>query len=459
MQSDAAVTSAPADTLPWVDAPLPELMRLAWPIVLSMLSASVMSVVDTLFVSQLGTWALSGVGLGGIVSFTIVCFPIGSLSAVKILASQAVGAGRSDRVQHYLGAGLVLAAAMAAVAIGVALSVSEVIHQTAASPEAAGAAETYVRLVALGILPMLIRIAIEQTRLAVGDSRSPMAVALIANACNIGFNYLFIIVLEWGVAGAAWGTVAANVVGFVVMSTIQMRHGFRMGGMRGRDVAAVWRLGLPTGLQMLLEMGAFTVMVMMLANLSDIDGAANQIAVQVIHFGFMPCVGVADAASILVGQAIGANRRDLVHRVARGALVPISAFTATMACVFVIGGERIAAFFTVDPPLIALTARLLLLAAAFQIADGISILARSVLRGTGDVRFCATVGILISWGMTPPLTWLLGYEMGLGAFGGWIGLLFEIGLGASVFWLRLRGNRWHRAADRTLAEASGQAAM
>ena len=85
-----------------------------------MLSASVMTLVDTFFVSRLGTWALAGVGLGGIVSFSVVCFPLGSLASIKILASQSVGAGRLDNVGRYLGAGLGLAGVMSTLAFALA---------------------------------------------------------------------------------------------------------------------------------------------------------------------------------------------------------------------------------------------------------------------------------------------------------------------------------------------------
>lgn len=454
MQPDSHAPDAAPNELAWTEAPLPALLTLAWPIILSMLSASVMTLVDTFFVSRLGTWALAGVGLGGIVSFSIVCFPLGSLGAVKILASQAVGAGRGENVGRYLGAGLALASIMTAVAFAVASGVAEIIHHAAASPETGTAAGVYIQIGAFGILPMLVRIAIEQVRLAQGDSRTPMYVALFSNACNVGFNYWFIVVLEMGVAGAAYGTLAANVVGCLAMVFVQALEGFRVTGTRFRDLASIWRLGLPTGLQMLLEMGAFTMMVLMLTNLSDLDGAANQIAIQVIHFGFLPCVAVAEAASIMVGQAVGANRRDLVHVVTRGALLPILGFAGFVAIVFVAAGPWIASQFSVDPELVALTVRLLYVAALFQFADGLSILCRAVLRGTGDVRFCATFGVLISWGLTPPLTWFFGYHLGFGALGGWGGLCLEIIVGATVFWLRLRSNRWHHWADLTRREVA-----
>jgi MATE family multidrug resistance protein len=448
------------EELAWLDAPVPGLLRLAWPIVVSMLSASVMTLVDTLFVSTLGTWALAGVGLGGICTFIIVCFPLGSLGAVKILTSQSVGAGRLGNVQTYLGAGLALAVVMGVAAIAVALGAAQVIHHAAASDETAGAARTYIRIAGIGAIPFLLRIAIEQTRLSLGDSHSPMRVALFANVCNVGLNYVFIFVLELGVAGAAWGTLGANVVGCVAMVAVQLRRGgIHPRGTRRHHIEAVWSLGLPTGLQMLLEMGAFGVMVVMLTNLSDRDGAANQIAIQVLHFGFLPCMAISEAASIMVGQAVGAGRRDLVHVVAKGALLPIFWFTAAMAAIFVFGGDFIAAAFTKDPELAALAARLLIVAAVFQFADGVNILARSVLRGTGDVQFCARLGIAISWGMTPPLTWLFGYYLGLGAFGGWIGLCIDIFVGSSIFWWRLRSDRWHHAADATTREVAASGAL
>ena len=102
-----------------------ELIRLGWPIIVSMLSVSVMTLVDTLMVSRLGSYALAGVGRGGIVNFIVICFPMGLLTGVKILISQSVGANQRDSVQAYLGAGIWLAVVMAALATPLALAIAE----------------------------------------------------------------------------------------------------------------------------------------------------------------------------------------------------------------------------------------------------------------------------------------------------------------------------------------------
>ncbi len=438
---------------------MPELVRLGWPIIVSMLSASVMTLVDTLMVSRLGSYALAGVGLGGIINFIVICFPIGLLGGVKILISQSVGAGQRDSVQAYLGSGIWLAIVMAALATPIALAVAVMLPVVSASEAAGEASRTYLSILAIGALPGLIRIAIEQSRFANGDSQSPMRVNVFANVANVALNYLFIFVLDLGVAGAGYGTLVAGVLGCLAMCAVQARDGLGLAEATRHHLAGVWRLGLPSGIQFALEMGSFATMVIMLNHLSELDGAANQIAIQVLHFGFLPCMALGEAATVLAGQAIGAHRRDLIRSITRAALVPTIAYAVLTMVVFFAFGSTILSGFTSEPELLSLGTRLLYVAAAFQVADGINIVSRSVLRGTGDVRFCAWAGIVLSWMMTPPLTWLFAYHYGLGALGGWIGLCLDVFLTTGVFWFRLRGNRWHKAADASLAELARERAV
>ncbi len=443
-------------SLDWVDTPLRSLTRLAGPMVISMLSVSLMTLVDTLFVSRLGSAALAGVGLGGLLSFTLLCFPMGLLGAVKILASQAVGAGRRDQLQAYLGAGLCIGFGLGLLALLTAYALLGQLSHLTATPEMSDAATDYLRIVMLGGPAVLLRTAVEQTRYAIEDSRSPMRVTVAANILNIFLDYVFIIVLSLGVEGAAWATLVSNGLAFAALLGVQMSDAFRPLEARGHHIAAVLRVGIPSGVQFALELGSYAAMVAMLSRMSEVDGAANQIAIQVIHFGFLPCFAIGEAASVMTGQAVGANRRDLVRVVSRQALLPVLAYSGTMTLVFILLGPYIGFAFTEDPSLLRVTTHLLYIAASFQIADAINIVARSALRGTGDVRYCAWMGILLSWLLTPPLTWLLGYQMGFGAVGGWLGLSASVFASAIVFWRRLSGDGWHAAADRTLDELVGQ---
>lgn len=214
-------------------------------------------------------------------------------------------------------------------------------------------------------------------------------------------------------------------------------------------VGAVWRIGLPLGAQMLLEVAAFALLTALFASMSEVDVAAHQIALQVIHFSFLPAVAIGEAASVMVGQAVGADEDRRVRPLARQALGLTGGYTGACALLMALGAAPIAAAFSDEPALQQATVRLLYIAAVFQIFDGANIVGRSVLRGTGDVTWPAMVNVGCAWLVTPPLALLLGYGLGMGVTGGWLGICAEIVLGAVLLWWRLERGRWRAAAERS----------
>jgi MATE family multidrug resistance protein len=174
--------------------------------------------------------------------------------------------------------------------------------------------------------------------------------------------------------------------------------------------------------------------------------AGHQIALQVIHFTFLPGLALSEGASVLAGQAVGAGRLELVRRVAAVSLWITSAYTIFCTLVLAAGARLIVHGFTDDPGLVGVAVPLLWLASAFQVVDGANVIVRGVLRGAGDVRVPAVVGVVTSWLATPPLAWALGIWLGMGALGGWLGLTAEIFLGTVLLWWRLLGGGWRPAA-------------
>ena len=148
----------------------------------------------------------------------------------------------------------------------------------------------------------------------------------------------------------------------------------------------------------------------------------------------------------------------MVRPVAHLALVGAVAYMGLCALVLVGGGEAIARAFTEDVDVIVVAGRLFMVAALFQVFDAAYMVARSALRGVGDVRVPAVVCVALSWLSTPPLMWLLGYHCGLGALGGWIGLCVELSVGAGLLWWRLERSAWRPAAARARAEREAVAA-
>jgi MATE family multidrug resistance protein len=437
-----------AMNLTWQNNPLRELLRLSWPIAASCLSFSAMTLVDTLLMGHLGRAEQAGVGFAGTAGFVLVCFPIGLLQGGKALISQAVGASRPVEARLFRGASLWSALAMGGVTLVIGQIAASLVPHLTATAAAGEAARTYLGIRTLGAPILLVYVALRESSYAHGNARRPMLATVIANGCNIGLAVLFVFGFRWGVAGAAWATLIAHAVELGVMVVSSRDQGWALRSVRKEQMVSLWKIGLPTGAQFMLEIGAFGILSVMISVMSEVDMAGHQIALQIIHFSFLPAMAVGEAASVLAGQSVGAGHDRLVTRVSRLALGVGVAYTAGCSLVFLLGAGWIASTFSRDTQVIALAVQLLRIGAAFQMFDAANIVGRSVLRGIGDVRYAAVVGVSCAWLCTPPLTWLLGHRLGLGARGGWLALSVEILISVALFWWRLEKAGWRPAARR-----------
>jgi len=439
-------TPPPPTLLPWRDHPLTELGRISWPIAVSMLSYSVMTLVDTILVGHVGRAPLAGVGLAGVASFLLLCFSIGTFRAANTLVAQAVGANRADESEAMTGAVLAAAIGLGLLTIGAGQIVAQLLPHVAATPASGDAARTYMQIRSLGAPLALLFAGLREVCYGRGESHAPMRASILANLVNIALAYLFVFVLGRGVAGAAVATVIAHGAEFGFLAFTQRARRFGLRTWRVDHLLALGRVGLPLGVQFTLEVGAFALLSFLISHLSEIEMAAHQIALQIIHFSFMPGFAVGEGAAVLAGQAVGADRDDLVGRIANLATKATTLYTGGCTLLLIFGAPLLASGFTHDAAVVRSTVALLHIAAAFQILDASNMVARGVLRGAGDVRYPAVVGVLTSWVCTPPLCWLLGYRLGLGARGGWMGLCLEVFVSASLMWWRLQSQGWAPAA-------------
>src|SRR5262249_29856115 len=196
---------------------------------------------------------------------------------------------------------------------------------------AGAAAHTYLGIRIVGAPLALLYAALREGRYAEGDAQSPMRATIAAQLVNIGLAVLFIFVLKQGVRGAACATVIAHGVEAGVLALAQRERGFGLRAMRREDFMALLRVGLPTGIQLVLEVGAFAMLSLMISLFSEVDMAAHQIAIQIIHFSFLPAFAVAEAGLGLSGQTGGAGAYALVSRVPPIALLITGAATAAGA--------------------------------------------------------------------------------------------------------------------------------
>lgn len=435
--------------LPWSNHPGRELAKRAWPIAVSTLSYSAMTLVGAAFVARVGPAEVAGVGLAGVAAFTLLCFAIGALRAAKTLIAQALGAGRTEDIDRYLGVAILFALGWGVVTTVVAEAAAPLLALLAKDPAQGLHAATYLKIRALAAPMVLCAVAMRETRWAEGDTRGPMRATIAGNLVNAGLDALFIVGLGLGVPGAAAASVAGTAVELIVLA-VPMWPRLRTIAWRPAYARALWKQGAPTGVQFVLEVGAFMAVSLVVAQMGSADGAAHQLVLQLSHVSFLPAHALAEAASVLVGQAVGASRLDLVRPVARRALELGGAYAALCTLVFLVGAGPIAhALGASEGTVFSTTALLTRIAAAFLVADAANVIVRGVLRGVGDAVYPAFVGVVTAWLITPPLAWLFGLALGWGAAGAWFGLTLEIFAGAVILGRRLHRGDWRGAALAT----------
>jgi MATE family multidrug resistance protein len=428
-------------------------IRLAYPVVLSSLAATLMGLTDTLFMGWVGTSEQGGVGLGGMLGWVFVSFFVGTLNVVNTYVAQQVGAGEDERCGEVVSHGLFLALGFTVLLELLAPQTGRVVAIFGAPAAVAAVATAYSRIRVAGAPFHLLEATLTSFLRGIGDTRTPMKVSLGVVLLNLPLNYWLIFgglgVPALGPAGAAYATVAAQGCGVVALALVcyrrvlRERFGIRLWRrLRARQLSSMLQVGAPIGVGWLLEMAIWLAFSAFISSLGKESLAAHNIVLQVIHVSFMPGLALSVAATTLVGQHLGARDPAGAARAGYAALKLGIAFMTLMGMVFLLGGGLIASAFNQDPTVIAIARKLFLIAAAFQMFDAMGMVSGGILRGAGDTRWPMAISVGFSWLVFLPLIWLLGHRFGWGVTGSWVGAtVYIIGLGLTLL-ARVASGRW-----------------
>ncbi len=426
-------------------------VELAWPITVSMLSFTAMGVADTLFVSQLGTAPLAAVGMAVSTTFLILAFGMGLMGGVKVAVAQATGAGRHDMSKVLGWQGVWVAGVVGGLLVLLAPLGPTLFGLMGGDGEVRQMANLYFVIRAVGAPMTFGLLALKGWFDGTGDTKTPMKANLLANAVNIALDPLFIFgwgpVPALGVGGAAAATVIAIVVALI---WVAWRARLHLGGVSRRPdielLREIWRLGSPMGVRQLLGVGAWVVLISVLARVGAIDLAAHILVIRIVSMSFLPGYAISEAAGVLVGQSVGAGRPGAARQAWRHSMVLGIAVMAFFGVVFVAAPGPLIALFGAEAAVAELAVTLMMIAAGFQVFDAIAMVSQGALNGAGDTRFTMVTSVLSAWFIQLPITYALAVPMELGAVGAWCGLTVEIAALAGISWWRIRGTAWLEGA-------------
>ncbi len=446
--------SSPAEARSRLVAELGPMLRLAGPVVVAELGWMAMGIVDTIMVGPLGAGATGAVGLGNNLHIAVAVFGIGLLLGLDTLVSREHGAGRDDEARRSLGQGILLGAALTPVLMLVVLGMIPLLPGWGIHPVVIGATVPYLRALVWSMGPLMIFAAFRRYLQGTGSVKVVTFALVTANLINLGANYA-LVYGHWGsramgVEGSGWATCVARVyLAGVLVGAFAI--GGRGGGRGWGWLAPEWgrlrrllALGLPAAFQITLEVGVFAAATALAGRLDEATSlASHNIIIQVSSLTYMVPLGIASAGAVRVGQAMGRGDPGGAATSGWAALVIGSGFMACSGVGLLAFSEPIIGLFTGDPAVVATATRLIILAAAFQLFDGVQVVATGILRGAGDTRTPMVCNLFAYWGIGLPLGYVLAFGLGRGIVGIWAGLALGLIL-AGVANLAI----WARAARR-----------
>jgi MATE family multidrug resistance protein len=426
-------------------------LRLALPLIFAEVGWMSMGIVDTIMVGRLpnSAVAIGATGLGQSLYNSVAIFAGGLLLGMDTFVAQAFGREDLDDARRSLVNGLFLAFALTPLLMLAVSFWPALMRRFGISVELVEPMRPYLRALNWGSLPLLAYFALRRYLQAVNVAHPIMFALISANLVNALGNWILIYgrlgFPAMGITGSGWSTCVARIymalclaITLLWVESKRVRPGWlRTVRLDIRRMAALLKLGAPAATQILCEIGAFSGATALCAKLGPVPLAGHEIALNCAALTFMVPLGVSSAAAVRVGQQLGRRDPIAARRAGWSAIFIGVGFMACSGAVFVSIPKLIARLFTPNSAVIQVGAQLLLVAAAFQLFDGLQTVATGALRGAGDTRTPMLANFVAYWLMGLPLGYVLCFRLGWGALGIWIGLcggLMIIGSALLITW-------------------------
>ncbi|MEM8653791.1 MAG: MATE family efflux transporter [Pseudomonadota bacterium] len=424
---------------------------LGLPLIGGHLGQVAIGVTDTVMLGWYGVEELAAQGVASSLFFVMLLMGSGFAWAVMPMVASFHAEGDETNLRRATRMGLWLSLGFAVLAMPIMIWSEAVLLALGQTTEVAALGAEYLRIAGWGVIPALLVMTFKSYLAALERTQIVLWITLAAALANALANYAFIFgnwgAPAWGIAGAALASLVtqlvmlAGVVGYALIVLPQHQLLKRLWRADWEMLGRVFRLGWPIGLTNLSEVGLFAASAFMMGWLGTIPLAAHNIALQLASITFMVHLGLSNVATIRAGNAYG--RGDLVHMVrgARAVIVMSLGMALATVALFLIAPEPLISLFmdSAEPArdqILEIGVLLLALAALFQLVDGAQVIALGLLRGVQDTKVPMILAGVSYWLVGMPASYVLGFGLGWGGAGIWLGLV--IGLACAGVALMVR---------------------
>ncbi|MCG8476190.1 MAG: MATE family efflux transporter [Cytophagales bacterium] len=412
-------------------------IKLAYPVMLSQAGQILVGVADSIMVGQTGTVPLAAVSFSNSVFVVLLTFGIGIAMALTPLVAEADGKRDELRVAALLKNGLWVISLIGILLTVCGFLILQKLEWFEQPAEVLELSVNYFSILSLSLLPAMIFQAGKQVVDGLSHTKQSMLISLTANLVNVVLNYILIYghlgFSPLGIDGAGYATLISRILMTLLMmdfvfrsKRLKISHFFHQAKTSRVIIRRILSLGIPSGLQVLFEVGAFSFGGIMCGWLGSEALAAHQIAANISSLTYMMASGIGVAATIRVGNFLGKKDFQDMRRAGYSSIMLATGLMMLCGLALVIFSQHIPALYVDDPKVISMAASLLLICAIFQISDGVQVSTVSSLRGLQDVKIPSLYILTAYWVMGLPIGYILAFKMHLGVSGIWIG--FVIGL-------------------------------
>lgn len=424
-------------------------MLLAIPAILAQISSVLMQYIDASMVGHLGANPAASIGLVSTSTWIMNGFFMAVMSGFSVQVAHKCGAKDFEAARSLLRKGLLTVFIFTCMLASCGIAISRNLPiWLGGSPEIVGDASLYF-IIFTAFMPIgAVGFAASAMLQASGNMKVPSMIYIALAVFDVIFNYIFIYILDMGVAGAALGTGAAETtvsvysVWYVTCKSKELKIKGEKGTFVPDRIVLKNALGItgPMWLQNIIMRGAYVMSTIIVAPLGPISIAANAFAITAESFCYMPGYGLSEAATTLVGQSIGAGRKDIARHFARITVTMASAIMTFLAVLMYLFAPTIMGLLTSDPEVSALGVKVLRIEAFAETLYAVSIVAYGAFVGAGDTIVPSIMNFGSIWIVRIGLALLLTPKYGLEGY--WIAMCVELNIRGIIFLLRLRGNKW-----------------
>lgn len=423
-------------------------LALGIPLAGAQLAQISMSFVDTVMAGNYHPDDLASVAIGSSFFMPFFTIVIGILMALSPIIAQMFGARKLEFIGKNVRQGLWLALLLSLPVILILNHLQPVMNLLGFSDEVVHITAGYLFALSWGIPPVFAFMVLRFFNEALGVTRPALYITLVGLLFNILGNYTLIYgrfgFPELGAVGTGWATALVFWVMFLIMFGYTARKEAYRRYRLFRDIrlpekkyiGEILRIGTPIGISMGMETSMFAVMALLMGTLGTSVVAAHQIAINFASITFMIPLGLSMAITVRVGQLYGSNQ---LQESRFAGFTGIALCTAIMCCaavIMILFPEKIAGVYTNDPEVTGISAMLIVMAAVFQISDGLQVSGSGALRGLKDTKIPMIVNLTAYWVIGIPSGYLLGIVMGWGPVGLWTGLIAGLTIAAILHNIR-----------------------